>query len=139
MTTDQTRAAWIFGLSLAFASPAFAAEAVQPLTRADCEKAGKAWDDTANVCGESESAVETKKEKKKKKGKRKDQSRLKRSRLKPTLLSQRKSPDWKPCLKLRLGVREAEGSQCLRRRAGATSVTFKRHRDAQTSPVVDQA
>lgn len=66
---------WIFGLSLAFAPSAFAAEGAQPLTRADCKKAGKAWDDSANVCGEN--AAETKKEKKKKKGKRKDQSRLK--------------------------------------------------------------
>jgi hypothetical protein len=30
-------------------SPAFAA--LQPLTRADCQKAGLHWDDNANVCG----------------------------------------------------------------------------------------
>jgi len=30
-------------------SPAFAAP--QPLTRADCKKAGMHWDDNANVCG----------------------------------------------------------------------------------------
>ena len=30
-------------------SPAFAAP--QPLTRADCQKAGMHWDDNANVCG----------------------------------------------------------------------------------------
>jgi hypothetical protein len=70
---------WIFGVTvtLAFAPPAFAAERVQPLTRADCEEAGKTWDGTANVCGEN--AAENKKVKKKKKrGKqKKDQSRLK--------------------------------------------------------------
>jgi hypothetical protein len=48
-------------------------------TRADCEEAGKTWDDTANVCGGSETTADRKKEKKKKKrGKhKKDQSRLK--------------------------------------------------------------
>lgn len=69
---------WIFGVTvtLAFAPPAFAAEGAQPLTRADCEEAGKTWDDTANVCGEN--AAENKKVKKKKRGKhKKDQSRLK--------------------------------------------------------------
>ena len=52
---------WIFGVTvtLAFAPPAFAAEGAQPLTRADCEEAGKTWDDTANVCGEN--AAENKK------------------------------------------------------------------------------
>jgi hypothetical protein len=41
--------------------------------------AGKTWDDTANVCGGSETTADRKKEKKKKKrGKhKKDQSRLK--------------------------------------------------------------
>jgi hypothetical protein len=72
---------WIFGVTatLAFAPPAFAADEPQPLTRADCEAAGKAWDDTTNVCGGPENAAESKKEKKKKKrGKHKrDQSRLK--------------------------------------------------------------
>jgi hypothetical protein len=72
---------WIFGVTvtLAFAPPSFAAEGAQPLTRADCEEAGKTWDDTANVCGGSETTADRKKEKKKKnRGKhKKDQSRLK--------------------------------------------------------------
>jgi hypothetical protein len=34
---------------------AFAAESTpQPLTRADCEKAGMKWNDNANVCGGKE-------------------------------------------------------------------------------------
>jgi hypothetical protein len=68
---------WIFGVTvtLAFAPPAFAAEGAQPLTRADCEEAGKTWDDTANVCGEN--AAENKKVKKKRGKHKKDQSRLK--------------------------------------------------------------
>ena len=40
-------------LTVAF-STAFAAP--QPLTRADCQKAGMHWDDNANVCGGSSSA-----------------------------------------------------------------------------------
>jgi hypothetical protein len=72
----------IVGLTLAFAAPVFAmegAKGAQPLTRADCEKAGMAWDENANVCGGPENAAEGNKEKKKKKrGKhKKDQSRLK--------------------------------------------------------------
>lgn len=65
-------------VTVAFAAPAFATEEAQPLTRADCEQAGMAWDANANVCG-SDKVVESKKEKKKKKGKKrkKDQSRLK--------------------------------------------------------------
>jgi hypothetical protein len=35
--------------------PAFAAP--QPLTRADCKKAGMHWDDNANVCGGGSSAA----------------------------------------------------------------------------------
>ncbi len=32
-------------------SPTFAADTlIQPLTRADCDKAGMSWDDAANVC-----------------------------------------------------------------------------------------
>ena len=67
----------IFGMYLAFAPASLAAERAQPLTRADCEEAGKAWNETANVCGEK--TIESKTEKKKKKsGKhKKDQSRLK--------------------------------------------------------------
>jgi hypothetical protein len=34
----------IVGFGTAFAAP-------QPLTRADCQKAGMHWDDNANVCG----------------------------------------------------------------------------------------
>jgi hypothetical protein len=73
---------WIFGVTVTWLSlpPAFAAEGAQPLTRADCAAAGKAWDDRANVCGGSENAAESKKEKKKKKRgskHKKDQSRLK--------------------------------------------------------------
>ena len=68
----------IFGVAvyLAFAPASSAAERAQPLTRADCEEAGKAWNETANVCGEK--TIESKKEKKKKKGgkHKKDQSRL---------------------------------------------------------------
>jgi hypothetical protein len=35
------------GLAVAFVAPTFAAE---PTTKADCEKAGKKWDDTAKKC-----------------------------------------------------------------------------------------
>ena len=35
------------GLAVAFTAPAFAAE---PKTKAECEKAGKKWDDTAKKC-----------------------------------------------------------------------------------------
>jgi hypothetical protein len=66
-------------VTLVFAAPAFAMDGAQPLTRADCEKAGLVWDENANVCGGSDKAAESKKKrKKKKKGKhKKDQSRLK--------------------------------------------------------------
>jgi hypothetical protein len=69
---------WIFGVAVyLIATASLAADRAQPLTRADCEEAGNAWNETANVCGEK--IVESKKEKKKKKsGKhKKDQSRLK--------------------------------------------------------------
>jgi hypothetical protein len=51
--------------------PAFAVEGTtQPLTRADCEKAGMQWNDNANVCGGKQAATkpEVKPEKPKKKG-----------------------------------------------------------------------
>lgn len=67
-------------VTLAFAAPAFAMDGAQPLTRADCEKAGIAWDENANVCGGPDKAAESKgqQKKKKRKGKhKKDQSRLK--------------------------------------------------------------
>jgi hypothetical protein len=39
-------------LAVAFTAPAFAAgPAAQPLTKADCKKAGLKWNDQANVCG----------------------------------------------------------------------------------------
>jgi hypothetical protein len=48
--------------------PALAAETTpQPLTRADCEKAGMQWNDNANVCGGKEAAKPMKAEKPKKK------------------------------------------------------------------------
>ena len=69
----------IFGVAVypSFAPASLAAERAQPLTRADCEETGKAWNETANVCGEK--TIDSKKEKNEKKGgkHRKDQSRLK--------------------------------------------------------------
>jgi hypothetical protein len=56
-------------LSVAFGMtvPAFALETTpQPLTRADCEKAGMQWNDNANVCGGKEGMAEEAKPKKKK-------------------------------------------------------------------------
>ena len=53
--------------SLAIIVPAFAVETTpQPLTRADCEKAGMRWNDNANVCGgkEARAQPETKTKKK---------------------------------------------------------------------------
>jgi hypothetical protein len=42
----------VLALAVAFTAPAFAVEAGhQPLTKADCKKAGMKWDDKANVCG----------------------------------------------------------------------------------------
>jgi hypothetical protein len=39
------------GVAMLLASPAFAADtSSQPLTRADCDKAGMHWDDGVNVC-----------------------------------------------------------------------------------------
>ena len=50
----------IFGLAsaLVFASIVFAADSsVQPLTRADCDKAGMRWNEGANVCAEPTSTA----------------------------------------------------------------------------------
>jgi hypothetical protein len=42
----------VLGLALVFTAPAFAAGAgAQPLTKADCKKAGLKWNDESNVCG----------------------------------------------------------------------------------------
>jgi ABC-type proline/glycine betaine transport system substrate-binding protein len=38
------------GLAVAFTAPAFAAGGAQPLTKADCKKAGMKWDSQTNVC-----------------------------------------------------------------------------------------
>ena len=60
----------IVGTSLAMIVPAFAVETTpQPLTRADCEKAGMHWNDDANVCGGQQATTkpEAKAEKPKKK------------------------------------------------------------------------
>ena len=59
----------IVGTSLAMIVPAFAETTPQPLTRADCEKAGMHWNDNANVCGgqQATNKPETKAEKPKKK------------------------------------------------------------------------
>ena len=67
----------IFGVAVYLAFDPASAQRAQPLTRADCEEAGKAWNETANVCGEK--TIDRKKEKEKKKGRKhkKDQSRLK--------------------------------------------------------------
>jgi hypothetical protein len=54
--------------SLATIVPAFAVETTpQPLTRADCEKAGMQWNDSANVCGGKESMAKPGAKSKKKK------------------------------------------------------------------------
>ena len=59
-------------LMTAAVGPAFAVETTpQPLTRADCEKAGMHWNDNANVCGGNQAA--TKREAKPEKSKKKDQ------------------------------------------------------------------
>ena len=57
-------------LMTAAVGPAFAVETTpQPLTRADCEKAGMHWNDNANVCGgqQATNKPEAKAEKPKKK------------------------------------------------------------------------
>ena len=36
------------GLAVSFTAPAFSAD--KPMTKADCEKAGKKWDDKAKKC-----------------------------------------------------------------------------------------
>jgi len=38
------------GLAVSFAAPAFAGPGAQPLTKADCKKAGLKWNDQTNVC-----------------------------------------------------------------------------------------
>ena len=54
--------------SLAIIVPAFAVETTpQPLTRADCEKAGMRWNDNANVCGGKEAMAQPETKTKKKK------------------------------------------------------------------------
>ena len=54
--------------SLAIVVPAFAVEnAPQPLTRADCEKAGMQWNNNANVCGSKEATTKPEAKMKKKK------------------------------------------------------------------------
>jgi hypothetical protein len=63
--------------SLTFVLSFSPAKGAQPLTRSDCEKAGEAWDDTANVCAQPDERVEDKQKKEKKKKFKKDQSRLK--------------------------------------------------------------
>jgi hypothetical protein len=53
-----------FGINV----PAFAVESTpQPLTRADCEKAGMQWNDNANVCGGKEGMAKPEAKAKKKK------------------------------------------------------------------------
>jgi hypothetical protein len=52
----------------ALSLPALAAETTpQPLTRADCEKAGMQWNDNANVCGGKEAVAKPMKAEKRKK------------------------------------------------------------------------
>ena len=53
--------------SLTFVLSFSPAKGAQPLTRSDCEKAGEAWDDTANVCAQPDERVEDKQKKEKKK------------------------------------------------------------------------
>ena len=42
------------GLGLAFTVPAFAGGGAPPTTKADCEKAGKVWDDAGKKCTEKQ-------------------------------------------------------------------------------------
>jgi hypothetical protein len=52
----------------AISLPALAAETTpQPLTRADCEKAGMQWNDNANVCGAKQAVAKPMKAEKPKK------------------------------------------------------------------------
>jgi hypothetical protein len=47
-----------FGAAFGIIAPAFSAENTpQPLTRADCEKAGMQWNENDNVCGGKEASV----------------------------------------------------------------------------------
>ena len=57
-----------FGAAFGIIAPAFSAENTpQPLTRADCEKAGMHWNDNANVCGGKEAMGKPEDKSKKKK------------------------------------------------------------------------
>ena len=59
-----------FGAAFGIIAPAISAENTpQPLTRADCEKAGMQWNDNANACSGKEASAqsETKPAKSKKK------------------------------------------------------------------------
>ena len=47
----------LVSLILLSAGFGYALAAPQPLTRADCQKAGMHWDDNANVCGGGSSAA----------------------------------------------------------------------------------
>jgi hypothetical protein len=40
------------GLALAVTGPAFAGDVTKATTKADCDKAGGMWDDTAKKCSE---------------------------------------------------------------------------------------
>ena len=42
------------GLAVAFTAPAFAGPGSVPMTKADCEKAGKKWDDAGKKCVEKQ-------------------------------------------------------------------------------------
>ena len=54
-TMKSVHATIAFAIAVLVSWPAFAADtASQPLTRADCEKAGIAWDDSANVCASNQ-------------------------------------------------------------------------------------
>jgi hypothetical protein len=57
--------AWVAASAIII--PAFAVESTpQPLTRADCEKAGMKWNDNANVCGAKEATTKPEAKSKKK-------------------------------------------------------------------------
>jgi hypothetical protein len=44
----------VLALAVAFTVPAFAGGGSTPTTQADCEKAGKKWDDAAKKCMEKQ-------------------------------------------------------------------------------------
>ena len=66
-------------VSLVFAAPAFAMDGAQPLTRADCEKAGLAWDENANVCGGSDKAALRARKREKRRKRRASTKRISRA------------------------------------------------------------